>query len=124
MVGFGFTERQKELEWYTTDASARISKEVMLKEAGANGPLQRVALFGHSLGGIGVLKMALKLPKETAKLIVLCSPALGLSGNFEDESSQERASGVWGKFKAKISSIVRRGFVFPVSGYILRRVVG
>lgn len=125
MVGFGFTDRQKELEWYSTDASARISKEVLLHESSSvDKPLKRVALFGHSLGSLGVLKMALQLPKETAKFIVLCSPALGFSGNFPDESILDPPSGVLGKFKAKIGSIFRRGLVFPFSGYVLRRIVG
>ena len=129
MVGFGFTDRQKTLDWYTTDASARIGtavldKEVSPEESQLN---SKVALFGHSLGAIGTLKMALRLPRETAKLIVLCSPALGLSAGFAEESKDGDVNdppGVVRRVRKGIGSFFRKAVFFPIGGYILRRVVG
>lgn len=125
MVGFGFTDRQEELEWYTTDASARISQAVFTKEASRYGtPFQSVALLGHSLGAIGVLKMALKLPAGLSKVIILSSPALGLNGRFPQESINQVATGPLTSFKENMSAFFRRSLIFPVGGYVLRRIVG
>lgn len=125
MVGFGFTDRQKALDWYTTDGSARISSAVFSKEIGQKEPVNAVALLGHSLGGIGVLKMALRLPKETTKFIVLCSPALGFGNRFAEESGvDERSSGVLRRLGTGLGAFFRAGILFPIGGYALRRVVG
>jgi pimeloyl-ACP methyl ester carboxylesterase len=128
MVGFGFTDRQETLDWYTTDASARIGTAVLDKEVSPEGskPHSKVALFGHSLGAIGTLKMALRLPRETAKLIVLCSPALGLSAGFSEEPKDDdsNAMGVFRRLRNGIGCFFRKAVFFPIGGYVLRRVVG
>jgi len=125
MVGFGFTDRQDILDWYTTDSSARISQAVFSKEVEANGYRASAALlFGHSLGAIGVLKMALGLPREISKHVILCSPALGLSGNFSEESNENHAPRFFRRVKNRITSFFRSFVIFPTGGYILRRAVG
>lgn len=132
MVGFGFTDRQRQLDWYTTDASARISQAVFMKETAdelGGKPPNSVVVMGHSLGCIGALKMALQLPLDTTKLIVLCAPALGLSSKFKDESSssegeQADSSGWVRSLRFAASSFLRKAIAFPLGGYVLRRVVG
>ena len=125
MVGFGFTHRQEELEWYTTDASARISNSILTKETSVNSkPIQSVALLGHSLGAIGALKMALKLPLEVSKVVILSSPALGLTGNFPVELDGDTKSSPFNCLKNRVAALVQRFVVFPVGGYVLRRLVG
>ena len=127
--GFGFTDRPKDLDLYTTTGSATIAKTLLLEKIGSEQP-KSIALFGHSLGAITTLKMALQLPKETSKIIVLCAPALGLrrsSGSSSTSSSPSRKekmqsvlSMVWKPF----GTTIRKGFMYPVGGYVLRRVVG
>ena len=125
MVGFGFTDRQEELEWYTTDASARISHYILTKETGVDGkPIQSVALLGHSLGAVGVLKMALQLPLELSKVVILSSPALGLTGNFPLEPVGDTILSPLQRLTKSFAALLQRFFVFPVGGYILRRLVG
>lgn len=124
MVGFGFTDRQQELEWYTTEASARISQAVFNKETSHHRtPPTSVALLGHSLGAIGALKMALRLPRETAKVVVLCAPALGLSGKFSEKQLSLEGVNLFG-LKHAVGAFVRKTITFPLAGYILRRIVG
>jgi pimeloyl-ACP methyl ester carboxylesterase len=125
MVGFGFTDRQNELEWYTTEASARISQSILDKETYVDGkPLQSVALLGHSLGAISVLKMALKLPVRLSKVIILSSPALGLTGNLPPVPDADAISSPRPRLKKIISALVKRILIFPIGGYVLRRLVG
>ncbi len=125
MVGFGLTDRQNTLEWYTTDASARISSAVFVKETDHVNPVKAVALLGHSLGAIGVLKMALQLPKETFKSIILCSPALGFGSSFAKEwKEEEQAPGPLRDLGRVLGSFFRRCIFFPFGGYALRRIVG
>ena len=71
--------------------------------------------------------MALRLPRETAKLIILCSPALGLSAGFAEESKDgddNDAQGVLRRLGRGIGSFFRKAVFFPIGGYVLRRVVG
>lgn len=123
MVGFGFTERQEHLDWYTTDASARISRAVLQTE-GPKLSSKPVALFGHSLGSLGVLKMALQLPKETPKFIVLCAPAFGLTSKFAPESSNAGSASKGAGLFQRANQGVQKRLVYPVGGYVLRRLVG
>jgi pimeloyl-ACP methyl ester carboxylesterase len=130
MVGFGFTDRRGGLDWYTTDASARISRAVFAKETLHGKSPDSVAVFGHSLGAIGALKMALQLPRETSKFIILCAPALGLmSGRFpekeeESPSKREHSSGPLRGLRTGVFSFLRKTVAFPLGGYVLRRAVG
>ena len=132
MVGFGFTDCQPGLDWYTTDASARICQAVFLKEMLSDEtPHESVALFGHSLGAIGALKTALQLPRTTKKLIVLCAPALGLNAKFVEEKrtkeSSPKGENLSGPLRGLLftaSSVLRKAIAYPLGGYVLRRVVG
>lgn len=123
MVGFGFTDRQEKLEWYTTDASARISRSILDKET-KNSNIQSALLLGHSLGAIGVLKMALKLPQDLSKSIILASPALGLTEGFPSHSTRDDNTGPLLGFKNKVKAILQNFVGFPIGCYILRRLVG
>ena len=137
--GFGFTERPNDIEPYQLSSSATIGTQLIQQQSQDQQPAMRqaadrltapkaVALFGHSMGSITTLHMALQLPKETAKLIVLCSPALGL-GPTGQRRNQEASSTLLPK-KAKqilfrpISQFIARLVVNPIFGYILRRLVG
>jgi len=125
MVGFGFTDRPDELEWYTTDASAGISQSIFEKETYVDGqPFQSVALLGHSLGAIGVLKMALKLPLNLSKVIILSSPGLGQMSRLPAQPDTDALLSRLQRMKIKISSLLARFLLFPISGYVLRRLVG
>ena len=89
--GFGFTDRPKtfmrrnSLIPYSSAGSAAIGNSLILKEIqyelGQNSNsddkmLKRVALFGHSMGCASTLRMALSLPHDIHKVIVLVAPAL------------------------------------------------
>jgi pimeloyl-ACP methyl ester carboxylesterase len=115
-VGLGFTERpEKDLKWFSTKGSATIGTNLLIKKS-ASTPPKSVALFGHSMGSLTTLKMALQLPKETTKLIVLCAPALGL----QLSSPKNKKKRWW----HPIGSTIRKGLVYPIITYSLRRVVG
>lgn len=116
-VGFGFTDRPDDLEMYSTKGSARIGTSLLLQRSTSNP--KSVALFGHSLGALTTLKMALRLPRETSKVIVLCSPALGLKP--PQLSSYPPTTKRWWR---PICATIRRRLVYPIGGYALRRTVG
>lgn len=122
--GFGFTDRPENLELYTTTSSARIAKSLLLQTTGSKP--RNVALFGHSLGTISTLKMALQLPKETTKFVVLCDPALGLIRTKPKPSSPKTAKmrSVLSNLSNPIGSLIRKGLVYPIGGYALRKMVG
>lgn len=112
-AGFGFTDRPKDLGLYRTKGSAKIATKLLLQKTSSTP--KSVALVGHSLGCLTTLKMALELPKETAKLIVLCAPALGVR---TPQSVQKE------NFWSGIAGVVRETFFYPVFAYALRRAVG
>jgi pimeloyl-ACP methyl ester carboxylesterase len=153
--GFGFTERLDDIESYRPLSSAAIGTQLLAQNmlsytstrssssssSTNNPPPKTVALIGHSMGCITTLHMALQLPKETAKFIVLCAPALGLGRGREREHGRERG----GKSRPSVNntksvprrepSMVKRAiqpltsfgnrFLFtPIFGYLLRRLVG
>lgn len=121
-VGFGFTDRPEEIALYTTGSSASIGTQVLIQNEGTTtGTPGSVALFGHSLGALTTLKMALKIPKETSKFIVLSAPALGFSKTRRPTS---RPSSLRRKVLNPVGKIVQEGILYPVGGYVLRRVVG
>lgn len=139
-VGFGFTKRPDELEWYTSNGSARIGQQVLLQHTGSSSPAS-VALFGHSLGSLTTLKMALQLPKETAKFILLSAPALGIRSTSSKRAAppppstkntkkqQQLGQRTTPSFLRRVAldpvgSLLREGVLYPVGGYILRRAVG
>ncbi|CAJ1893662.1 unnamed protein product [Cylindrotheca closterium] len=112
-AGFGFTDRPDDLGLYMTRGSGKIAANLLLNKT-SSAP-KSVALLGHSLGCLTTLKMALELPKETSKLIVLCAPALGIR---KPASVQKR------KWYTSAATILRENFFYPVFGYTLRRAVG
>lgn len=111
--GFGFTDRPKDLGLYMTKGSAKIASKLLLQKTSSTP--KSVALVGHSLGCLTTLKMALELPKETSKLIVLCAPALGVR---KPASVQKKT------WWSGVAGVVRETFFYPVFGYALRRTVG
>lgn len=115
--GFGFTDRPSNVTAYTRKSSAEIGSNLLQSALGKDEP-SSVALFGHSMGAAPTLRMALSLPKETRKFIVLVGPALGLM----DKSMIS---------KSRLSTATRpvrqfvRNFLFdPPFSYILKRAVG
>jgi len=165
-VGFGFTDRPRDLRWYTAKQSSRIAHQILKHHspsaAGAvisgqigkgngdgdhngNGdsdagsvdetkpsPLP-VCLVGHSMGSLSVLRLATALPRETPKLIVLSSPALGLLGRKPPPSAEQTnrtgplGSALADAFAALVDPIgraLRRAIVRPCARYALRRAIG
>lgn len=112
-AGFGFTDRPDDLGLYMTKGSGKIAANLLLKQT-SSAP-KSVALVGHSLGCLTTLKMALELPEETSKLIVLCAPALGV---------RTPASVLKEKWWTGAATMLRENFFYPVFGYSLRRAVG
>mmetsp|Transcript_1213 Transcript_1213/g.2452 ORF Transcript_1213/g.2452 Transcript_1213/m.2452 type:complete len:475 (-) Transcript_1213:791-2215(-) len=113
-AGFGFTDRPDDLGLYMTKGSGRIAANLLLKKTSSSTP-KSVALVGHSLGCLATLKMALELPEETSKLIVLCAPALGV----RTPTSVQKE-----KWWTGAATILRENLFYPVFGYTLRRAVG
>ena len=145
--GFGFTDkplssgRTKGLVPYSSAGSAAIGN-ALLKSKMDIGKKKKVVLFGHSMGCASTLKMALALPSEVEKTIVLVAPAL--VGEIPNDNSQSKSASVSPALKVKQtveqvtnsqpSSIriffgagiaaLRRVILDPVIMYILRRAVG
>ena len=102
--GFGFTDRpetfgkENSLAPYSSAGSAALGNELLLKELASSddGTVQdasytsdgesdngsdkdttkKIALFGHSMGSATTLRMALTLPRDYHKVVVLVAPAL------------------------------------------------
>jgi pimeloyl-ACP methyl ester carboxylesterase len=135
--GFGFTERPDDVESYQSPSSAAIGTQLLLAQnkssptsTGSTNPSSKtVALVGHSMGCITTLHMALQLPKETAKFIVLCAPALGLgragkSNSLSGKKSIPREPSIVKRAIHPLSSFGNRFLLTPIFGYFLRRLVG
>lgn len=137
--GFGFTERLDNIESYQSPSSAAIGTQLLLAQdkssstspgTGSTNPSSKtVALLGHSMGCITTLHMALQLPKETAKFIVLCAPALGLgragkSSGLSGEKSAPKEPSILKRAIQPLSSFGNRFLLTPIFGYLLRRLVG
>lgn len=112
-AGFGFTDRPKDLGLYMTKGSAKIATKLLLQKTSSTP--KSVALVGHSLGCLTTLKMALELPKETSKLIVLIAPALGVRKPTSVQKKKWWSGGI---------SFLRETCFYPFFGYALRRTVG
>jgi pimeloyl-ACP methyl ester carboxylesterase len=118
-VGFGFTDRPGDsLTAYTSAASSHIGCELLTKHLSeSTSSSSPILLFGHSMGAMTTLRMALKMSSNVPKRIVLVAPALGLS----------RA-----KASTAVDSVQKQSLLpeFPQvltdvpAAYILRRVVG
>ena len=161
-VGFGFTDRllsssssnsgdnnkcntqASDLALYTNSGSAMIGTQILKKtilgvgqgetssDQQKNKKLDSVIIMGHSLGGITALKMALQLPKETSKTIILSAPALGLRPRPKTKSNSRIMKGgfpiavpwINRKVLHPMGSFLRNTLIYPTGGYVLRRVVG
>mmetsp|Transcript_41845 Transcript_41845/g.100439 ORF Transcript_41845/g.100439 Transcript_41845/m.100439 type:complete len:641 (-) Transcript_41845:141-2063(-) len=150
--GFGFTDRPNHLRWYTHRASAWIAQQVMNLNnpiaatgnsntnagagAGAGEPLKKksktLGLFGHSMGSLTILRLALDLPRDTSKFIVLASPALGIRGipkkppKVKTHDQGNRSIPYWIRQKAlkPLNKALTNRVLDPTGRYILRRAVG
>lgn len=137
-VGFGFTDRPEDLRWYTSKQSARIARQILLEngtpsgsgEGRASGGVgtsrKSIALMGHSMGALAILRLAVELPKETAKFIVLSAPALGINKRSPPSARavSEAPSSLMRKGIHPIVSAVQRKVLRPAGVYLLRRVIG
>lgn len=152
-VGFGLTERPKasrgrkeDLIPYSLAGSAAIGVNLvtneLLSKSGEQmeeeGKEQKsVALFAHSMGCATTLRMALDLPRDARKFIVLVAPALMLPSMAPSNSTTDKKRiifhprGIGKKRESRARSFVdgllaaaRQIFVDAPFGYFLRRVVG
>jgi len=86
-----------------TDDSSDSNDEIYSNNTSS----QRVALFGHSMGCASTLRMALSLPKDLKKTVVLVAPALlGSMKNVKVKDSKS-SSNVQSRFKRAINNIVK-----------------
>eukprot|EP00565_Helicotheca_tamesis_P005541 CAMPEP_0185739574 /NCGR_PEP_ID=MMETSP1171-20130828/35720_1 /TAXON_ID=374046 /ORGANISM="Helicotheca tamensis, Strain CCMP826" /LENGTH=316 /DNA_ID=CAMNT_0028411181 /DNA_START=748 /DNA_END=1698 /DNA_ORIENTATION=+ len=162
-VGFGFTNRpptrlrmKSDLAPYSSAGWAalgnalllnRIQKDEEIASSSKNGNLnlngqKRVVLVGHSMGAAATLKMALTLPKEVVKVVVLVAPALIAQSSgrgkscdimkYENKGSQKTSvitscirnllSRYWSRIGAYVTHF--RSTILDLSiFYFLRRVV-
>lgn len=115
-VGFGFTDRPRDLTQYTPRTSSDIGL-ALLKSKAANS--SSVLLMGHSMGSFATLEMATRIPDDVAVTVVLVAPALGmLPKTSKQDSSQGPAR------RNRVSDFVYSFLVQPCVCYTLRRVVG
>jgi predicted esterase len=94
-VGFGFTDRPKDLEAFTTTASAAIGmalleQQIQQKEEEGEEDSKPVILMGHSMGSLATLQMALAMPATTKKCVVLVAPALGMRPSSHRKSLESK----------------------------------
>jgi Alpha/beta hydrolase family len=74
-VGFGFTDRPKDVNLYTPRTSSDIGL-ALLKSKAANS--SSVILMGHSMGSFATLETAARIPDHVAVTVILVAPALGM----------------------------------------------
>jgi pimeloyl-ACP methyl ester carboxylesterase len=122
-VGFGLTERPLPtahqltrnpnlLLPYTSLGTASIGNQLLLQQAqqapkNKNKPLESIVLFGHSMGTVATLQMALHfLPRETKKLIILVAPAL-ITSSKQQQSKQLQSNATSTKIQKLLSYIIQ-----------------
>jgi predicted esterase len=124
-VGFGFTQRPstQSIEPFTPTGSASIGTELLRRNLPDNDDNKSknkpILLMGHSMGSLATLQMALTLPPETRKWIVLVAPALGMRPSPPKKSSSTMGA-KWRRSMTKPLSIG----VSAVGRYTLKRLVG
>jgi pimeloyl-ACP methyl ester carboxylesterase len=122
-VGFGFTDRPSHQKWYTSKQSARIAHQVLRQhQLETTNPPKAVALMGHSMGSLAMLRLATQLPAETRKFIVLSSPALGINNRKSPTNNPKDGRATW--MRRKILQQAQNTVLVPVAKYLLRRIVG
>ncbi|MGK3751323.1 MAG: pimeloyl-ACP methyl ester carboxylesterase, partial [Bacillariaceae sp.] len=135
-VGFGFTDRPKDAKWYTSKQSASIAQQILLQNIGTTADADAnsgneatkvppVALVGHSMGSLSILRLATQLPRNMPKLVILSSPALGLLRRRKPSTSDKTSPQSWmGRRRREIGSAIQNRVALPITRYILRRAVG
>jgi pimeloyl-ACP methyl ester carboxylesterase len=122
-LGFGFSEppavEQDDVEddplyWYSADASAQVARTLL---DDYRSPQDKVVLVGHSMGALTTLRLALSLPPEVPKRILLVAPALGIRKPPKEDESPRRTAG---PLRKNIQSF----FFERPAGYALKRAVG
>ena len=86
-------------------------------------PPPAVLLLGHSMGSIATLHMALGLPNDIQKDIILVAPALGIAPSVV-ETRRTNRNGVSRRLLRTIRQAFQKVFVYAPFTYILRRTVG
>lgn len=135
-VGFGFTDRPttESLQLYSFDTSAGIGLSLVQDVAArctGNLTHQSVALFGHSMGALATLRMALHVPPSVNVSVILVSPALVIGRQSTRDNNNLDTVAITNSAKVKLfSSLVsrtleklRRVFLFTPFKYLLRRIV-
>ncbi|KAG7353482.1 serine aminopeptidase, S33 [Nitzschia inconspicua] len=126
-VGFGFTDRPSNQKWYTSKQSARIAHQVMRHQQQSDaeaGKRKAVALMGHSMGSLAMLRLATQLPAETFKFIILCSPALGINNRKVPPQKRDRLSWIRRNVVSPVGRKAQQTVLVPVAKYLLRRIIG
>mmetsp|Transcript_17151 Transcript_17151/g.24135 ORF Transcript_17151/g.24135 Transcript_17151/m.24135 type:complete len:316 (-) Transcript_17151:79-1026(-) len=137
-AGFGFTDRPKDVSLYTSQASASMGLSLLKNEiepgSNKNGNEMpstetnvsdtsppSVLLLGHSMGSITTLHMALQLPKEIKKDIILVAPALGIAPSV---IGMRKTNGILSKVLRPFKQVFQKVFISIPLSYVLRRTVG
>lgn len=123
-VGFGFTDRPSHQKWYTSKQSARIAHHVLRQQCNSDSIPKAVALVGHSMGSLAMLRLATQLPKETNKFIVLSSPAFGINNRKAPPKTPYQMSWIRRKVLHPIGRTAQQTVLVPAAKYLLRRIVG
>jgi hypothetical protein len=116
--GFGFTDRPANVTAFTRGTSGEIGSSLLQTALAREENTSSIALFGHSMGAHATLRMALSLPKETRKFLVLVGPALGLMHEPSKNKSRLRS------ITRPPRQFIRRHLFDPSFSYVLKRVVG
>lgn len=118
--GFGFTDRPQDIGSFTPQASSNIASYLLQtklpREPSQN---ETVILFGHSMGSITTLNMALSLPREIRKQIILVAPALGVS-----PQSNRAIQVQFPRWSQPALSLIGKVVVDPPATFLLKRLVG
>jgi pimeloyl-ACP methyl ester carboxylesterase len=114
-VGFGFTDRPKNVSFYTPISSSQIGIQLLDKARQHQDEKQApVLLMGHSMGSFATLEMASKLPEDVPVTVILVAPALGISRREKYDKGRPRP----------IVDFLQSYVVGPPLSYLLRRLVG
>lgn len=132
--GFGFTDRNQELEPYSSAGSAALGLSLLNNTLNFDNTTsdnerdikKRVLLLGHSMGCASTLKMALALPRNVKVDVVLVAPAL--VGDFDEDIVQNSNKPTLFLKKqpvlvSKFISLIRQVIFDPILMYILKRAV-
>jgi hypothetical protein len=119
--GFGFTDRSDDIRSFTPQSSSNIASSLLQSQLDRqqHDQADSVILFGHSMGSITTLFMALSLPEEIQKQIVLVAPALGVS-----PQSNRIIQVQFPKWSQPAIRLIGKVIVDPPASFLLKRLVG